>query len=223
MAYKNACIYKVRHKPAKRIFDIFFSLMVLIFLLPVYLGISICILFSSKGSIFYISERIGRGGKIIKCLKFRTMYEQADTLLHKLIEQNEDIKKEWQKFQKLKKDPRITSIGKFLRKTSLDELPQFLNVLKGDLSIVGPRPLVLIGPKSDFHIEIKRYLGNKTAKILSVRPGITGLWQISGRSMISVQERVVIEEEYIDKQSFFLDLVLIIKTIPQMFFPKGAF
>jgi len=151
------------------------------------------------------------------------MYKNADSLLHHLIEQNEDLKKEWQKFQKFKKDPRITPIGRLLRKTSLDELPQFINVLKGDLSIVGPRPLVLIGPKEEFHLEIKRYLGNKTEKILSIRPGITGLWQISGRSMISVQERLAIEEEYIDKQSFFLDLVLILKTIPHIFFPKGAY
>lgn len=223
MACKNACIYKIRHKPIKRIFDIFFSLTVLILLSPVYLAISICILFSSKDSIFYLSKRIGRGGRIIKCIKFRTMYKDADSLLHNLIKQNKSIKKEWQEFQKLKKDPRITPIGRFLRKTSLDELPQFLNVLKGDLSIVGPRPLVLIGPKSDFHLEIKKYLGNKTEKILSVRPGITGLWQISGRSMISVQERVAIEEEYIDKQSFWMDLILIIKTIPQIFFPTGAY
>ena len=223
MAKKNVCIYKVKHKPLKRLFDIFFSLMVLILLSPVYLIISIAILFSTKGSVFYLSKRIGRGGKIIKCIKFRTMYENADTLLSELIEKNEKIKKEWEKFQKIKNDPRISPLGRFLRKTSLDELPQFLNVLIGNLSIVGPRPLVLIGPISDYHLEIRKYLGPKTEKILSIRPGITGLWQISGRSQISIKERVALEEEYIDKQSLWMDLVLIVKTIPQIFFPTGAY
>jgi len=215
--------YPIRHKPAKRIFDILFSLVVLIVFSPLYLVISILILIFSPGAVFYISERIGRGGKIIKCLKFRTMYKDAESFLHKLLMKNHHLKNEWETFQKLKEDPRITPIGQFLRKTSLDELPQFINVLKGDLSIVGPRPFVLIGPKDDFHQEIKSYLGDKTEKILSIRPGITGLWQISGRSEISIKERLKIEEQYIDNQSFWMDLHLIFKTIPKIFFPTGAY
>jgi len=151
------------------------------------------------------------------------MYKKADSLLHKLLKQNNILKLEWEKFQKLKKDPRITPLGHFLRKTSLDELPQFINVLKGDLSVVGPRPFVLIGKKEDFHIEIKKYLGSKTEKILSMRPGITGIWQVSGRSEVSIDERLKMEEKYIDEQSFLLDLCLILKTIPIIFFPKGAY
>lgn len=223
MACETKYCYPIKHNSSKRIFDVLFSLFILILFSPIYLIISSSILLSSSGPIFYISSRVGRGGKIIKCIKFRTMYKDADTLLHKLLKQNENLKHEWEKFQKLKKDPRVTPIGIFLRKTSLDELPQFINVLKGDLSIVGPRPFVLIGPKHNFHREIKMYLGDKTEKILSIRPGMTGLWQISGRSEISIKERLLIEEKYIDNQSFWLDLNLIFKTIPKIFFPTGAY
>ncbi|NGX52343.1 MAG: UDP-glucose:undecaprenyl-phosphate glucose-1-phosphate transferase [Candidatus Anoxychlamydiales bacterium] len=223
MSCKNVFLYPIKHKPSKRIFDILFSLFVLIFFSPVYLIISIIISFTSEGPIFYISERIGRGGKTIRCIKFRTMYKKADSLLNKLLKQNDILRYEWETFQKLRNDPRITTLGRFLRKTSLDELPQFINVLKGDLSIVGPRPFALIGKKKNFQIEIKKYLGNKTEKILSMRPGITGIWQVSGRSEITIEERLKMEEKYIDKQSFFLDLYLILKTIPKIFFPKGAF
>lgn len=214
--------YNIKHNPLKRIFDILFSLILIIILSPLYIAITLVLLFSSNG-IFYSSKRLGRGGKIINCYKFRTMYQNADSILINLLNQNPTLKDEWENFQKLKNDPRITPIGKFLRKTSLDELPQFFNVLKGDLSIVGPRPFVLIGPSEDFHEEIKKYLGDKTHKILSIRPGITGLWQISGRSEISIDERIKIEEEYIDNQSFLFDLNLIMKTIPIIFFPKGAY
>ncbi|NGX30617.1 MAG: hypothetical protein K940chlam4_01467, partial [Candidatus Anoxychlamydiales bacterium] len=168
-------------------------------------------------------DRLGRGGKIIKCIKFRTMYKKADSLLHKLLKQNDILRYEWETFQKLRNDPRITPLGHFLRKTSLDELPQFINVLKGDLSVVGPRPFALIGKKENFQIEIKKYLGNKTEKILSMRPGITGIWQVSGRSEITIEERLKMEEKYIDEQSFLLDIYLILKTIPKIFFPRGAF
>ncbi|NGX56099.1 MAG: UDP-N-acetylgalactosamine-undecaprenyl-phosphate N-acetylgalactosaminephosphotransferase [Candidatus Anoxychlamydiales bacterium] len=215
--------YPIKHKPIKRIFDIFFCIFIVVLLLPLYLIISLIILFSTKGPIFYISKRLGRGGVIINCIKFRTMHTNADQKLKDLLNKNIALKKEWRKFQKLKKDPRITKIGQFLRKTSLDELPQFFNVLKGDLSIVGPRPFVLMGPVNEFDKEIKIYLKDKTKKILSIRPGITGLWQVSGRSEITIEERLKIEENYIDTQSFFKDLYLILKTIKIIFFPKGAF
>ncbi|MFA6118953.1 MAG: sugar transferase [Parachlamydiales bacterium] len=220
---KNSYAKSIKHKPLKRLFDIFFSLFIIILLSPFYIIISLLVLLTSKGNIFYISKRLGRGGKIIKCLKFRTMHKNADSILINLLDQNKALKEEWENYQKLKNDPRITPIGSFLRKTSLDELPQFFNVLIGDLSIVGPRPFVLIGPKENFQEEIKKYLGDKTEKILSIRPGITGLWQVSGRSEISIEERIKIEENYIDNQSFLFDLNLIIKTIPIIFFPTGAY
>ncbi|MBN2479296.1 MAG: sugar transferase [Parachlamydiales bacterium] len=215
--------YPIKHIPSKRIFDILFSLFVIIFFSYLFIIVAILVFIFSKGSVFYISERIGRGGKIIKCIKFRTMYKDAETKLKTLLNKNIALKKEWEKFQKLKNDPRITPIGKFLRKTSLDELPQFFNVIKGDLSIVGPRPFVLVGPKENYDIEIRKYLKDKTEKVLSIRPGITGLWQISGRSELSIDERVELEIKYIEKRSFFYDLYLVLMTIPRVLFPKGAY
>lgn len=169
----------------------------------------------SSGPIFYSHERIGRGGKKFRCYKFRTMYEDADARLQELLEANPVLAQEWRTTRKLKNDPRIMPIGKILRKTSLDELPQFWNVLKGDLSIVGPRPLVAC--------EVVSYLGDKASKILSVRPGLTCIWQVSGRNDVSYDTRILLDEQYIDTQSLLLDLKLIIRTIPSMLFSKGAY
>ncbi|OGN59195.1 MAG: exopolysaccharide biosynthesis protein [Chlamydiae bacterium RIFCSPHIGHO2_12_FULL_27_8] len=207
----------------KRVFDILFSLLVIIFISPIYVIIAISILLTSKGPVFYSSTRLGKNGKIIKCYKFRTMHLDAEYRLINILNSNIALKVEWEKFQKLKNDPRITKIGSFLRKTSLDELPQFFNVLNGDLSVVGPRAFVMVGPKDKFVDEIKTYLGSYTEKILSVKPGITGLWQISGRSNVTIEERIKIESEYIDNFSFLFDLKIILKTIPKMIFPNGAF
>lgn len=149
------------------------------------------------------------------CLKFRTMYVKSDEMLRNILKKDPKKAQEWKTYFKLKEDPRVTPVGKFLRKTSLDELPQFINVLKGDLSVVGPRPVV--------EEELLKYFGQKAPKILSVRPGITGLWQVSGRSNISMEERVRIEESYVENRSFGKDLLLIAKTIPAVFFSKGAY
>lgn len=143
------------------------------------------------------------------------MYQDADAKVSELLGENPTFKKEWEEFRKIKNDPRVTPFGKLLRKISLDELPQFYNALKGDLSIVGPRPV-----KEE---EIIAYYKENAAKILSVRPGVTGLWQVSGRNHLSMKERVSLESAYVDKQSFFLDLYLIAKTIPAMLFSKGAY
>ena len=136
----------VQHNPIKRSFDILFSLTVLLAISPLILILSLLVRFSSAGSVFYKSRRLGRGGKTIDCWKFRSMYKDADDRLHHLLSSDEQFRAEWEAFQKVKNDPRITPIGRFLRKTSLDELPQFWNVLKGDLSVVGPRPPTLMGP-----------------------------------------------------------------------------
>ncbi len=205
----------IRHKPLKRTFDILFSASVLFFGLPVYCLIAIAIRCSSRGNSVYSHERIGRGGKTFRCFKFRTMYPDADLKLKELLEKNPDFRKEWEETRKLKNDPRVTPLGSFLRKTSLDELPQFWNVMRGDLSIVGPRPVV--------KAEISQYYGPKASKILSVRPGITGLWQVSGRNDTTYGTRIRLDEEYIDNHSFILDLKLVLKTIPSMIFSKGAY
>lgn len=143
------------------------------------------------------------------------MFIDADLRLRQLLQSDPALKEEWENYRKLKDDPRITNIGKWLRKTSLDELPQFWNVIKGDLSVVGPRPVT--------EEEIKKYYGDKAEKILSIRPGITGLWQTSGRNLLSFEERLVLEVNYVDHRSFLLDLKLICKTIPAILFSKGAY
>lgn len=199
----------------KRSFDILFSLMILTLLFPLYLLIALVIKTTSDGPIFYPSQRIGVAGKEILCWKFRTMRADAEETLNKILKDNPHLQREWQEYWKLRNDPRITKIGHLLRKTSLDELPQFWNVLKGDLSTVGPRPL----SKEEVFQVVKHGRG----KIYSVKPGITGLWQTSGRSLIPFERRIQIEEEYVEKQSMLFDLQLIFKTLPLLLFPKGAF
>jgi undecaprenyl-phosphate galactose phosphotransferase len=143
------------------------------------------------------------------------MHQGAEETLRKMLAESPTMQKEWDTYFKLKDDPRVSGIGRFLRKTSMDELPQFWNVLKGDLSVVGPRPVT--------EEEVKKYYRDKADKILSVRPGLTGIWQTSGRNLLTFDERIQLEEQYIDKQSFLLDLGIIFKTIPHLFFAKGAF
>lgn len=206
---------QIRHNVVKRLFDILFSLSILILGFPVFALISLLIFLSSKGKIIFGHERVGRGGYTFRCYKFRTMYCDADQRLTKLLNEHPEMKSEWETSFKLKNDPRVTPLGKFLRKTSLDELPQFWNVLKGDLSVVGPRPVVLQ--------ELQKFYGPQAHIILSIRPGLTGLWQVSGRNDTSYLERIRLDEEYVRSQSLFLDLKLIIKTLPAMIFSKGAY
>lgn len=206
---------EIKHKPLKRTFDIIFSLCVLSFGFPIFLLIALCVKLSSRGPIFYAHERIGRGGQPFACYKFRSMYKDADKRLEELLNLEPTLRKEWETTYKLKNDPRITPIGAFLRKTSFDELPQFWNVLKGDLSVVGPRPVI--------QQEIEKYFGTKASIILSIRPGLTGIWQVSGRSDTAYSHRIQLDEMYVDRQSLLLDLKLIVKTIPAMIFSKGAY
>ena len=205
----------IKHIPLKRIFDICFSLTVLVFAFPLFLFLAFVVRLSSKGNSVYSQERVGRGGKTFKCFKFRTMYPDAEERLKDILASDIELRKEWEHFHKLKSDPRVTSMGAFLRKTSLDELPQFWNVLKGDLSVVGPRPVV--------RAELEKHLTCKAEKILSIRPGLTGPWQVSGRSDMSYKRRIEIDEFYVDNQTFLWDLKLIVKTIPAMIFAKGAY
>ncbi|MBD1863336.1 MULTISPECIES: sugar transferase [Trichocoleus] len=201
---------------SKRLFDIGFSLAVLILFSPVYLLLVLLIAFSSPGPIFYVQERIGKNRQPFGCIKFRTMVENADEVLLKLLETSPDARQEFEENFKLKYDPRITWIGRFLRVTSLDEFPQFWNVLKGDMSVVGPRPLV--------EEELPRY-GRYMDRILTIQPGITGLWQVSGRNDIPYHRRVLMDLYYVNCRSFSMDLWLIVKTIGVVVFPSknGAY
>ena len=205
----------IRHIPLKRIFDLCFSFIVLVLGLPVFFAIALAIRLTSSGKIIYSHERIGRGGRPFRCYKFRTMYRDADRRLKRLLDKDPILRAEWELKRKLKNDPRVTPIGHFLRRTSLDELPQFWNVLRGDLSVVGPRPVV--------RCELEKFYGVKAKRILSIRPGLTGLWQVSGRNDLTYFARIRLDELYIEKQNLVLDLILILKTIPAMLFPKGAY
>lgn len=189
---------------AKRLFDVMFSLLVLILFFPVYLLLAVLIAISSPGPIFYVQERVGKDYKPFGCIKFRTMVANADEMLIDMIAKAPHLREEFEGNFKLKQDPRITGIGKFLRLTSLDEFPQFWNVLKGDMSVVGPRPLV---PE-----ELPKY-GQHMDKILTIRPGITGLWQVSGRNDIPYPLRVQMDVYYVNCRNFWLDLWIIVKTI----------
>jgi len=197
---------------AKRLFDVIFSLSVLILFLPIYLILVLLIALSSPGPIFYVQERVGKDYKAFGCIKFRTMVENADEILDDIMATSPQLRNEFEDNFKLKQDPRITAIGKFLRLSSLDEFPQFWNVLKGDMSVVGPRPLV---PE-----ELPKY-GRYMDKVLTIRPGLTGLWQVSGRNDIPYERRVQIDVYYVNCRSFWLDLWVIVKTLGVIIAPKN--
>ncbi|MCX7845473.1 MAG: sugar transferase [Dictyoglomaceae bacterium] len=194
----------------KEIEDIIFATFGLIFFLPFIIIISLLIKLDSEGPIIFKHKRVGRYGKDIYVWKFRTMYKDAD----KILEVNPILKLEFEKDFKLKDDPRVTKIGKFLRKWSLDEIPQFFNILKGDMSIVGPRPVV--------RRELEKY-GAFADEILKVKPGLTGLWQVSGRSDLDYARRVQLDLYYIQNWSISLDFKIILKTIPSVILRKGAY
>lgn len=200
----------------KLTFDLFFASIFLITGLPVILIIALLIKLSSRGPIFFSQERIGKNNIPFKCLKFRTMHPEAEDILENLIMQNNLIKKEFEETHKIKNDPRITNIGKFLRKSSLDEIPQFINVLKMEMSIVGPRPVV--------EQELEKY-GESKSKFLSIKPGITGLWQVSGRNNLTYKRRVFLDLYYVNNISLLIDLRIIIRTFGVILFPRdrGAY
>lgn len=206
----------------KRLFDILFSSLFLLIGAPVFLFLMLLVKITSPGPIFYKGLRMGQNGKLIYCWKYRTMCIDAEERLQHILNSDPALLVEWQTYFKLKEDPRLTPIGKFLRKTSLDELPQFWNVFKGDLSVVGPRPIAIEHPERALE-EIRGHYGDKTEKILSAKPGITCIWQIRGRNLLTFEERILLEEEYVDRQSLWLDIKIILKTIPVVLFPKGAF
>ena len=198
------------YRAFKRIVDIILGCIGLVLLSPVFLILSICIKIDSKGPVIFAHKRIGKNGKKFNMYKFRSMYENAEEMIENF---NEEQKREWQENFKLENDPRITKVGKFLRKTSLDELPQIINIIKGDLSIIGPRPIV--------DEELEKYGENKE-KFLSITPGLTGYWQANGRSNTTYEERMQMELYYIDNQSLWLDIKIFFKTIVSVLKKEGA-
>lgn len=196
----------------KRTMDIACSLMSLIILSPILLIISIAIKLDSKGVIIFGHERIGKDGKLIKVYKFRTMVENSAEVFENFTYEQ---KKEFFKNFKLKNDPRVTKVGKFLRRASLDELPQLINILKGEMSIVGPRPIV------EKEKEKGKY-GDCYEKFVSVTPGLTGYWQANGRSDTTYDERVAMDMYYIDNRSLRLDLKIIFQTMESVIKRRGS-
>ena len=197
----------------KRVIDVILASIALILLSPLFAIIAIAIKIDSKGSVFFAHKRIGKNGKIIKLYKFRSMttkYKTFDEFYETLTDKQ---KEEWNQNYKLEDDPRITKIGKFLRKTSLDELPQLINIINGDLSIIGPRPVI-----AD---ELEKYGTNKD-KFLSVTPGLTGYWAANGRSNTTYEQRMEMELYYIDNLSFKMDVKVFFKTILSVLKKEGA-
>ncbi len=194
----------------KRAFDILFSFILIIVLSPLFILISLFVCLGSKGMPFFGHYRVGKNGKIIYIYKFRTMVPHAEALIKNFTPEQ---KLEWEQNFKLKNDPRITKVGKFLRATSLDELPQLFNILKGEMSFVGPRPVI--------ESELEWY-GKDKDKFLSVTPGLTGWWASHGRSNIKYPERCQYELYYVDNASISLDIRILIKTIFSVFNRSGA-
>ena len=202
----------MNYKIIKRFLDFIFAFLLIILFIPLFLIIGILIKISSKGSIIYIQKRIGKNNTSFSCYKFRTMHPKSKYLLKKILVKNKDFKNQFSETRKIVNDPRITRFGKFLRFSSLDELPQIFNVLIGDMSFIGPRPIV----KS----EIKKY-GKEFGKVFSIKPGISGLWQVSGRNNLSYDKRVELDITYSENINFLLDIKIFIRTIVVILFPFG--
>lgn len=198
----------------KRIFDIIATICGGILILPIFVMIVLLIYLDSPGPIVFGHKRIGQGGKEFSCYKFRSMVPNAQEALEVYLKENPAAREEWERDFKLKDDPRVTRIGKFLRKTSLDELPQLWNVLIGNMSLVGPRPIV--------RDEIVKY-GDYINDFYLVTPGITGVWQVSGRSDTTYEERVLMDSWYVHNWSVWIDIVYLLKTVLVVYKAKGAY
>ena len=199
----------VRYATAKRLVDIVLSLIGIVALAPLFALVALLVKATSPGPVLFKQKRVGLGGRLFWCYKFRSMCDGADNMRHTLQHLNEVSGPVF----KIKNDPRITPVGRFLRKWSVDELPQLFNVLAGEMSIVGPRPPL---PK-----EVEQYLGPELRR-LSVKPGLSCLWQISGRSNLSFERWMELDLEYIDTMSLWLDLKIIARTIPAVLEGRGA-
>jgi Undecaprenyl-phosphate galactose phosphotransferase WbaP len=198
---------------AKRALDIIGAGVGLVLLAPFFLFVALMVR-ADGGPAFFAHQRVGRGGKLFGCLKFRSMVIDSQARLEALLANDPAARAEWEATRKLKNDPRITRIGRFLRSTSLDELPQLINVLRGEMSLVGPRPVQ--------EAEIDRYYGASAAHYMAVRPGITGLWQVSGRSETSYESRVALDVSYVSRPSLLADISILLRTPVAVLSRRGA-
>ena len=216
----NLIVFKNRLKSRYRvILQNIFNYLLAILAVPIFLPLIGVLAYKikkeSSGPVFFVHNRIGKNGKNIPTLKFRSMYSDAKERLEKLLKKHEELREEWEKDFKLKDDPRVTKIGAFLRKTSLDELPQIFNVLKGEMNFVGPRPVL--------QEELDMYYKEDAEYYFMVKPGITGLWQVSGRSDTSYDFRVATDKWYVSNWSLWLDIVILLKTVKVVLFRDGAY
>jgi Undecaprenyl-phosphate galactose phosphotransferase WbaP len=198
----------------KRAFDVVVALLLVVVFAPIFLIVAL-IIARDGGAVFFVQQRVGRGGRIFRCLKFRTMVKDAATVLDRLLISDPEAREEWLSTRKLKSDPRVTRVGNLLRATSIDELPQLLNVVFGDMSLVGPRPVV----PEELHELYKGGYSN----YLRVRPGLTGLWQISGRSHTPCDQRVHLDTLYVHNWTLWGDMIILFRTIPVVVSRHGAY
>ncbi len=199
---------------AKRTMDLTLTTLVAVVAAPIMLLLAVAIKLTSRGPIFYCQKRIGQHGQHFYAWKMRTMVVNADKVLQSYLDKHPELREEWERDHKLKNDPRVTLVGRFLRKTSLDELPQIWNVLRGDMSLVGPRPIV--------DDEIEKY-GDTFNRYKRVLPGITGLWQVSGRNNTTYQQRVDFDDYYVQHWSVRFDLYILLRTVRTVLLREGAY
>jgi exopolysaccharide production protein ExoY len=199
---------------AKRIFDLFISLITLFAFLPLFVFVILLLKLTDPGPVIFRHVRVGQGGRRFACLKFRSMVIDSDKVLKTLLESNPAARLEWERTQKLANDPRITTVGKFLRQSSLDELPQLINVIRGEMSLVGPRPVV---PS-----EAARY-GDKLGLYLQARPGITGIWQVSGRNDCGYDQRIEMDANYVRNWRLSADVAILLRTLGAVIARKGSY
>jgi Undecaprenyl-phosphate galactose phosphotransferase WbaP len=197
----------------KRVLDVIGATALGLIFCPLIVAIAI-LLRREGGPVIFAHRRVGRDGKAFDCLKFRSMVPDADRVLREVLEQHPELKAEWIRDHKLRHDPRVTAVGRFLRRTSLDELPQLWNVLRGEMSLVGPRPVV--------REELLRY-GRCAGIYLSARPGVTGLWQVKGRTNTDYRRRVVLDVYYVRRHNVFLDLYILVRTTHVVLGGSGAY
>lgn len=197
----------------KRLIDIFFGIIGCLILIPLFIEVKVaCLLTKDTAPILFKQQRIGKNGEPIYIYKFRSMIPNADEVLFKMMKEDKALAKEYKKYKKLKNDPRITKVGSFIRSTSIDEFPQFVNVLLGDMSLVGPRPY-LFREKED--------MGDWYSTIIKCKPGVTGYWQVNGRNDTDFDYRLELDHYYYKHRSLIMDIKIVIKTIKQVVFRKG--
>ena len=199
----------------KRVFDLASVLVILALFGWLMVIIAVAVRLSGGSKVLYGHTRVGRNGRLFQCLKFRSMVANSDEVLRNLLANDPDARAQWERDFKLKDDPRITRIGRFIRKTSLDELPQLWNVIKGEMSIVGPRPVV--------QAEFDQYYGGAREHYLSVPPGLTGLWQVSGRNDLDYAQRIELDKSYVENSNIFYDFIIVMRTVKVMVVRRGAY